>query len=211
MALSTLAHRARTAHLHGLLCPRQACRRLPSALTKGAEGGTHGAAAHSAVTHRTASAVYMFLCARPARWRRSALLAPATRSASLPRPRPLLFIRPISGSGALAVGSEIMRTTAWIAALYWPRGGGHARLERNDILHCCRLLRCSGHYENALYHSRRPLRRRSDVPLLRIFCAPVLRRVKRPPQAVLSFILRSHAHADAQGRIFPLCPPIVIA
>ncbi len=54
------------------------------------------------------SAVYM-LRASGALEAFSALLAPALARAGIPaETAPLLFIRPISGSGALAVGSEIM-------------------------------------------------------------------------------------------------------
>lgn len=94
---------------------------------------------------------------------------------------------------------------AWRGFLYWPRGGCHARLERNDILHCCRLLRRGRNHQNALHHSRRPLRRRSDVPLLGIFCAPVLRRVKKRTAAgQSSFLFLFRSHADAQGTLAPL-------
>ena len=93
----------------------------------------------------------------------------------------------------------------WRGFLYWPRGGCHARLERNDILHCCRLLRRGRNHQNALHHSRRPLRRRSDVPLLGIFCAPVLQRVKKRTAAgQSSFLFLFRSHADAQGALAPL-------
>lgn len=71
-------------------------------------GGTHGAAAHSAVTHRTALRRLHVPCVRRDGGARRAF-SPALDKIGIPaETAPLLFIRPISGSGALAVGSEIM-------------------------------------------------------------------------------------------------------
>ena len=76
-----------------------------SALTKGAEEGL------TVLLHilpALLSAVYMFR-ASGAMEALGALLAPALDKIGIPaETAPLLFIRPISGSGALAVGSEIM-------------------------------------------------------------------------------------------------------
>ena len=80
-----------------------------SALTKGAEEGL------TVLLHSLPSlialltAVYMFR-ASGAMEALGALLAPALDRIGIPaETAPLLFIRPISGSGALAVGSEIMQ------------------------------------------------------------------------------------------------------
>ena len=81
-----------------------------SALTKGAEEGL------TVLLHILPSliglltAVYMFR-ASGAKEFLAALLSPALEKLGIPpETAPLLFIRPISGSGALAVGSEIMET-----------------------------------------------------------------------------------------------------
>ena len=81
-----------------------------SALTKGAEEGL------TVLLHILPSliglltAVYMFR-AYGAMEFLAALLSPALEKLGIPpETAPLLFIRPISGSGALAVGSEIMET-----------------------------------------------------------------------------------------------------
>ena len=81
-----------------------------SALTKGAEEGL------TVLLHILPSliglltAVYMFR-APGAMQLLAALLSPALEKLGIPpETAPLLFIRPISGSGALAVGSEIMET-----------------------------------------------------------------------------------------------------
>ena len=81
-----------------------------SALTKGAEEGL------TVLLHILPSliglltAVYMFR-ASGAMEVLAALLSPALEKLGIPpETAPLLFIRPISGSGALAVGSEIMET-----------------------------------------------------------------------------------------------------
>ena len=80
-----------------------------AALTKGAEEGL------TVLLHILPSlialltAVYMFR-ASGAMESLGALLAPALDKIGIPaETAPLLFIRPISGSGALAVGSEIMQ------------------------------------------------------------------------------------------------------
>ena len=81
-----------------------------SALTKGAEEGL------TVLLHILPSliglltAVYMFRASGAMEFL-AALLSPALEKLGIPPEiAPLLFIRPISGSGALAVGSEIMET-----------------------------------------------------------------------------------------------------
>ena len=81
-----------------------------SALTKGAEEGL------TVLLHILPSliglltAVYLFRASGAMEFL-SALLSPALEKLGIPpETAPLLFIRPISGSGALAVGSEIMET-----------------------------------------------------------------------------------------------------
>ena len=79
-----------------------------SALTKGAEEGLTVLLHILPSLIALLSAVYMFR-ASGAMEALSALLAPALDKIGIPaETAPLLFIRPISGSGALAVGSEIM-------------------------------------------------------------------------------------------------------
>lgn len=81
-----------------------------SALTKGVEEGL------TVLLHILPSliglltAVYMFRASGAMEFL-AALLSPALEKLGIPpETAPLLFIRPISGSGALAVGSEIMET-----------------------------------------------------------------------------------------------------
>ena len=81
-----------------------------SALTKGAEEGL------TVLLHILPSliglltAVYMFRASGAMEFL-AALLSPALEKLGIPpETAPLLFIRPISGSGALAAGSEIMET-----------------------------------------------------------------------------------------------------
>ena len=81
-----------------------------SALTKGAEEGL------TVLLHILPSliglltAVYMFRASGAMEFL-ATLLSPALEKLGIPpETAPLLFIRPISGSGALAVGSEIMET-----------------------------------------------------------------------------------------------------
>ena len=176
-----------------------------SALTKGAEEGLTVLLHILPSLIALLSAVYMFR-ASGAMEALGALLAPALDKIGIPaETAPLLFIRPISGSGALAVGSEIMDSYGVDSYV-----GGHARLERNDVLHRRRLLRCSGHYENALYYPRRALRRRGDVPRIRVFCAATHGRVKRSRRRQLLFLYSSVLTRMRRAH-FPLCPPIVIA
>lgn len=79
-----------------------------SALTKGAEEGLTVLLHILPSLIALFSAVYMFR-ASGAMEALGALLAPALDKIGIPaETAPLLFIRPISGSGALAVGSEIM-------------------------------------------------------------------------------------------------------
>ena len=199
-----------------------------SALTKGAKEGLTVLLHILPSLIALLSAVYMFR-ASGAMEALGALLAPALDKIGIPaETAPLLFIRPISGSGALAVGSEIMdsygvdsyigragRRDGADAAVrrrlcHRADSGGHARLERNDVLHRRRLLRCSGHYENALYYPRRALRRCGDVPRIRVFCAATHGRVKRSRRGQL-LSLYSSVLTRMRRAHFPLCPPIVIA
>ena len=176
-----------------------------SALTKGAEEGLTVLLHILPSLIALLSAVYMFR-ASGAMEALGALLAPALDKIGIPaETAPLLFIRPISGSGALADHGLLRRRF-----LCRPRCGGHARLERNDVLHRRRLLRCSGHYENALYYPRRALRRRGDVPRIRVFCAATHGRVKRSRRRQLLFLYSSVLTRMRRAH-FPLCPPIVIA
>ena len=79
-----------------------------SALTKGAEEGLTVLLHILPTLIALLSAVYM-LRASGATEALGAFLAPALDALGIPaETAPLLFIRPISGSGALAVGSEIM-------------------------------------------------------------------------------------------------------
>ena len=79
-----------------------------SALTKGAEEGLTVLLHILPSLIALLSAVYMFR-ASGAMEALGALLAPVLDRIGIPaETAPLLFIRPISGSGALAVGSEIM-------------------------------------------------------------------------------------------------------
>ena len=81
-----------------------------AALTKGAEEGLAVLLHILPTLIALLSAVYM-LRASGATEALGAFLAPALDALGIPaETAPLLFIRPISGSGALAVGSEIMRT-----------------------------------------------------------------------------------------------------
>lgn len=63
----------------------------------------------------------------------------------------LLLIRPVSGSGALAVGSEIMQTYG-PGQRRWPHGGGDAGEYRDYILHRGGILRRCGHPPHPTYH-----------------------------------------------------------
>lgn len=79
-----------------------------SALTKGAEEGLTVLLHILPVTHRTALRRLHVPCVRRDGGAQRAF-SPALDKIGIPaETAPLLFIRPISGSGALAVGSEIM-------------------------------------------------------------------------------------------------------
>lgn len=169
-----------------------------SALTKGAEEGLTVLLHILPSLIALLSAVYMFR-ASGAMEALGALLAPALDRISIPaETAPLLFIRPISGSGALAVGSEIMdsygvdsyvgrvaavmlgssETTFYTVAVYY--GAAGITKTRYTI-------------------PRRALRRRGDVPRIRVFCAATHGRVKRSRRRQLLFPLFFCSHADAQG------------
>ena len=155
-----------------------------SALTKGAEEGLTVLLHILPSLIALLSAVYMFR-ASGAMEALGALLAPALDKIGIPaETAPLLFIRPISGSGALAVGSEIMDSYGVDSYV--------------------------GHHENALPHPRRALRRCGDVPRIRVFCAATHGRVKRSRRRQLLFLYSSVLTRMRRAH-FPLCPPIVIA
>ena len=178
-----------------------------SALTKGAEEGLTVLLHILPSLIALLSAVYMFR-ASGAMEALGALLAPALDKIGIPaETAPLLFIRPISGSGALAVGSEIMdsygvdsyvgrvaavmlgssETTFYTVAVYY----GAAGITKTR-------------------YPRRALRRRGDVPRIRVFCAATHGRVKRSRRRQLLFLYSSVLTRMRRAH-FPLCPPIVIA
>ena len=178
-----------------------------SALTKGAEEGLTVLLHILPSLIALLSAVYMFR-ASGAMEALGALLAPALDKIGIPaETAPLLFIRPISGSGALAVGSEIMdsygvdsyvgrvaavmlgssETTFYTVAVYY----GAAGITKTR-------------------YTRRALRRRGDVPRIRVFCAATHGRVKRSRRRQLLFLYSSVLTRMRRAH-FPLCPPIVIA
>ena len=79
-----------------------------TALTRGAEEGLNVLVHILPSLIALLTAVYMFRASGAMEYL-GALLAPALERVGIPpEVAPLLFIRPISGSGALAVGSEIM-------------------------------------------------------------------------------------------------------
>ena len=175
-----------------------------SALTKGAEEGLTVLLHILPSLIALLSAVYMFR-ASGAMEALGALLAPALDKIGIPaETAPLLFIRPISGSGALAVGSEIMdsygvdsyvgrvaavmlgssETTFYTVAVYYGAAG--------------------------ITKTRYTMRRRGDVPRIRVFCAATHGRVKRSRRRQLLFLYSSVLTRMRRAH-FPLCPPIVIA
>ena len=80
------------------------------ALVTGGKSGLQVAVSILPALAALLTAVYMFRASGAMEYL-GALLAPALERVGIPpEVAPLLFIRPISGSGALAVGSEIMRT-----------------------------------------------------------------------------------------------------
>lgn len=81
-----------------------------AALTRGAEEGLHVLVHILPSLIALLSAVYMFRASGAMEYF-GTLLAPALEKIGIPpETAPLLFIRPLSGSGALAVGSELMAT-----------------------------------------------------------------------------------------------------
>lgn len=88
----------------------------------------------------------------------SAWLRPLfTRLGIPPELAPLMLIRPISGSAALAVGGRPdVGTRRRLAD--WADGGGHARQLGDDVLHDQRLFRRSGYQADALRHTGSALR-----------------------------------------------------
>lgn len=103
------------------------------------------------------------------------VLAPLLRLLGIPpETAALLLVRPVSGSGALAVGSELMGGLRR-GFLHRARRGGHARLHGDDVLYHRRLLRCGRYPPHAIYRPRSPhsgphrlhRRRPERPPLLR--------------------------------------------
>ena len=174
-----------------------------SALTKGAEEGLTVLLHILPSLIALLSAVYMFR-ASGAMEALGALLAPALDKIGIPAETPPHLRQRRAGC---RIGDHGLLRRRFLC---WPRCGGHARLERNDVLHRRRLLRCSGHYENALYYPRRALRRRGDVPRIRVFCAATHGCVKRSRRRQLLFLYSSVLTRMRRAH-FPLCPPIVIA
>ena len=87
-----------------------------TALTRGAEEGLNVLVHILPSLIALLTAVYMFRASGAMEYL-GALLAPALERVGIPpEVAPLLFIRPISGSGALAVGSE---TTFYTIAVYF--------------------------------------------------------------------------------------------
>ena len=174
-----------------------------SALTKGAEEGLTVLLHILPSLIALLSAVYMFR-ASGAMEALGALLAPALDKIGIPaETAPLLFIRPISGSGALAVGSEIM--DSYGVDSYVGRVAAVMLGSSETTFYTVAV-----YYENALYYPRRALRRRGDVPRIRVFCAATHGRVKRSRRRQLLFLYSSVLTRMRRAH-FPLCPPIVIA
>ena len=118
-----------------------------TALTRGAEEGLNVLVHILPSLIALLTAVYMFRASGAMEYL-GALLAPALERVGIPpEVAPLLFIRPISGSGAL--------------------GGGHAGVKRDYLLHHRRLLRLGRHRQNTLHHPRLALCGRGDVSHLR--------------------------------------------
>lgn len=137
-----------------------------TALTRGAEEGLNVLVHILPSLIALLTAVYMFRASGAMEYL-GALLAPALERVGIPpEVAPLLFIRPISGSGALAVGSELMATYG-PRQLHRARGGGHAGVKRDYLLHHRRLLRLGRHRQNTLHHPRLALCGRGDVSHLR--------------------------------------------
>ncbi len=81
-----------------------------SALTRGAEEGLNVLVHILPSLIALLTAVYMFRASGAMEWL-GALLAPLLEAVGIPpEVAPLIFVRPVSGSGALAVGSELMAT-----------------------------------------------------------------------------------------------------
>lgn len=180
-----------------------------SALTKGAEEGLTVLLHILPSLIALLSAVYMFR-ASGAMEALGALLAPALDRIGIPaETAPLLFIRPISGSGALAVGSEIMdsygvdsyvgrvaavmlgssETTFYTVAVYYGAAGITKTRYTIPAALCADAVMFLG---------------------IRVFCAATHGRVKRSRRRQLLFLYSSVLTRMRRAH-FPLCPPIVIA
>lgn len=180
-----------------------------SALTKGAEEGLTVLLHILPSLIALLSAVYMFR-ASGAMEALGALLAPALDKIGIPaETAPLLFIRPISGSGALAVGSEIMdsygvdsyvgrvaavmlgssETTFYTVAVYYGAAGITKTRYTIPAALCADVVMFLG---------------------IRVFCAAAHGRVKRSRRRQLLFLYSSVLTRMRRAH-FPLCPPIVIA
>ena len=155
-----------------------------SALTKGAEEGLTVLLHILPSLIALLSAVYMFR-ASGAMEALGALLAPALDKIGIPaETATLLFIRPISGSGALAVGSEIM--DSYGVDSYVGRVAA-VMLGSSETTF----------YTVAVYYGAAGITKtRYTIPAA--LCADSWARKKEPPQAA-PFPLFFCSHADAQG------------
>ena len=172
-----------------------------SALTKGAEEGLTVLLHILPSLIALLSAVYMFR-ASGAMEALGALLAPALDKIGIPaETAPLLFIRPISGSGALAVGSEIM--DSYGVDSYVGRVAA-VMLGSSETTF----------YTVAVYYGAAGITKtRYTTPAalcIRVFCAAAHGRVKRSRRGLLLFLYSSVLTRMRRAH-FPLCPPIVIA
>ncbi len=114
------------------------------------------------------TAVYM-LRASGALEALTALLSPLLTLLGIPpETAPLMLLRPVSGSGALAAATELIGQygpDSYIdrpvrpGLLHRPHRRRHARLHRDHLLCHRRLLRRRGHKAHPLGRPRRPLRR----------------------------------------------------
>ena len=179
-----------------------------SALTKGAEEGLTVLLHILPSLIALLSAVYMFR-ASGAMEALGALLAPALDKIGIPaETAPLLFIRPISGSGALAVGSEIM--DSYGVDSYVGRVAAVMLGSSETTFYTVAVYYGAAGITKTRYHPRRALRRCGDVPRIRVFCAATHGRVKRSRRRQLLFLYSSVLTRMRRAH-FPLCPPIVIA
>lgn len=85
------------------------------------------------------------------------LLAPALEWLGIPPETVgLMLVRPISGSAALGVGSEL-HYHLWPGLHHWAHGSGDAGLHRDHLLYHCGVFRRSGDQENPVCGAGGPL------------------------------------------------------